>query len=275
MRFKLSPIFFIFMSLIMACSDTTNTNPNASDNQQRSNESLLENEINPKNKSFDELNSECDYVNETFNIIEYIRKQLKVEISSNINLSNLNEKQKEDLCHNIVLTEMLKREIKDRTRRYNRKTSLSKLYYSKLKICDKFYEMKSIQDKLEDNLRNGELVKFIHTIPKKISNRFPYNFDDYLSNVTEINLYQSEEQEANENISGNAQETIGDNKKRYYIEDEDGWTNLRSKPKGKIIKRINNFEIGTEISQNGDWIQLKFDDNSIGYIHKSRLELAP
>ena len=100
MRIYLYPIYFLFFSLIMACSENTNTNPKVSDNEQRSDESLIENEMNPKNKSFDELNSECDYVNETFNIIEYIRKQLKVEISSNINLSDLNEKQKEDLIFN-------------------------------------------------------------------------------------------------------------------------------------------------------------------------------
>jgi len=272
MRIYLYPIYFLFFSLIMACSENTNTNPKVSDNEQRSDESLIENEMNPKNKSFDELNSECDYVNETFNIIEYIRKQLKVEISSNINLSDLNEKQKEDLCHSIVITEMLKREIRDRTRTYNRQTSLSRLYYSKLKICDKFYEIKSIQDKLEDNLRNGELAIFINNIPKKITDRFPYNVDHYLPNVTEYNLTSTEEkkQEVNDNISRNSQETI-----QYYVEDEDGWTNLRSEPKGKIIKRVNNFELGKKISQNGDWIQLKFDDKSVGYIHKSRLVLAP
>lgn len=92
-----------------------------------------------------------------------------------------------------------------------------------------------------------------------------------------LNIYQllqvnatEPKQEVNDNRSRNSQETI-----QYYVEDEDGWTNLRSEPKGKIIKRVNNFELGKKISQNGDWIQLKFDDKSVGYIHKSRLVLAP
>tara|TARA_B100000767_G_scaffold122489_1_gene116687 strand:- start:8085 stop:9854 length:1770 start_codon:yes stop_codon:yes gene_type:complete len=61
----------------------------------------------------------------------------------------------------------------------------------------------------------------------------------------------------------------------YYVDDPDGWVNLRNRPNGEIIKRVDNYEVGVKVEKEGDWILLRFADGSKGFIHITRLKEAP
>lgn len=61
----------------------------------------------------------------------------------------------------------------------------------------------------------------------------------------------------------------------YYVDDPDGWVNLRNRPDGDIIKRVDNYEVGVKVGKEGDWILLRFDDGLEGFIHNTRLKEAP
>ena len=57
----------------------------------------------------------------------------------------------------------------------------------------------------------------------------------------------------------------------YHIEDPDGFSNLRDFPGGKVIRKVypnENFELLEEVNNH---YLVKFNDNSQGYIHKSRV----
>ena len=57
----------------------------------------------------------------------------------------------------------------------------------------------------------------------------------------------------------------------YHIEDPDGFSNLRDVPGGKVIRKVypnENFELLEEVDNH---YLVKFNDNSQGYIHKSRV----
>ena len=57
----------------------------------------------------------------------------------------------------------------------------------------------------------------------------------------------------------------------YHIQDPDGFSNLRDTPGGKIIRKVypnENFELLEEVNNH---YLVKFNDNSQGYIHKSRV----
>jgi len=61
----------------------------------------------------------------------------------------------------------------------------------------------------------------------------------------------------------------------YYVDDSDGWVNLRDRPNGEIIKRVDNYEVGVKVGEEGDWILLRFEDGTEGFIHNTRLKEAP
>lgn len=64
-----------------------------------------------------------------------------------------------------------------------------------------------------------------------------------------------------------------DDRTDYYIEDSDGYTNIRESgsPKAKIITRIKSGSFVDVIKKNGEWWQVKTDNGKVGYIHKSRI----
>ena len=59
----------------------------------------------------------------------------------------------------------------------------------------------------------------------------------------------------------------------YYIEDSDGYTNVRESGslKAKIINRIKSGSFVDVIEKNGEWWKVKTDNGKVGYIHKSRI----
>lgn len=63
--------------------------------------------------------------------------------------------------------------------------------------------------------------------------------------------------------------------KSFYVDDSDGWVNLRDRPNGEIIKRVDNYEVGVQMGEEGDWILLRFEDGTEGFIHNTRLKEAP
>lgn len=59
--------------------------------------------------------------------------------------------------------------------------------------------------------------------------------------------------------------------KYYKINDPDGYTNLRDKPKGEVTKKVLENERFEVISAHGDYKKVKLSDGTIGYIHSSRV----
>ncbi len=61
-------------------------------------------------------------------------------------------------------------------------------------------------------------------------------------------------------------------KPTHYVDDPDGWTNLRDKPKGSIIKRLDNKSECKVLSKVDGWLKVDFQNGDYGYIHSSRLK---
>jgi len=61
-------------------------------------------------------------------------------------------------------------------------------------------------------------------------------------------------------------------KPTHYVDDPDGWTNLRDKPKGSIIKRLDNKSECKVLSKVNGWLKVDFQNGDNGYIHSSRLK---
>lgn len=59
----------------------------------------------------------------------------------------------------------------------------------------------------------------------------------------------------------------------YYIEDSDGYTNVRTygSSKAKIITQVKSGSFVDVIEKRGDWWKVKTDKGKVGYIHKSRI----
>lgn len=59
----------------------------------------------------------------------------------------------------------------------------------------------------------------------------------------------------------------------YYIEDPDGYTNVRTSEssKAKIITQVKSGSFVDVIEKRGDWWKVKTDNGKVGYIHKSRI----
>lgn len=61
-------------------------------------------------------------------------------------------------------------------------------------------------------------------------------------------------------------------KKTYYtIQDVDGYSNLRNRPNGEILKRVYESEQFEVIGSEGKYKKVKLNDGTIGYIHESRV----
>lgn len=57
----------------------------------------------------------------------------------------------------------------------------------------------------------------------------------------------------------------------YKVQDPDGYANLRSQPKGDVIKKVYDSEKFEIVSTEGDFKKIKLSDGTIGYIHSSRV----
>ena len=59
----------------------------------------------------------------------------------------------------------------------------------------------------------------------------------------------------------------------YYIEDSDGYTNVRTfgSSKAKIITQVKSGSFVDVIEKRGEWWKVKTDNGKVGYIHKSRI----
>ena len=57
----------------------------------------------------------------------------------------------------------------------------------------------------------------------------------------------------------------------YKVNDPDGYSNLRDKPKGDVIRKVLDDEKFEVISTIDDYKEVKFSDNTKGYIHSSRI----
>lgn len=59
----------------------------------------------------------------------------------------------------------------------------------------------------------------------------------------------------------------------FYIEDPDGYTNVRTSgsSKAKIITQVKSGSFVDVIEKRGDWWKVKTDNGKVGYIHKSRI----
>jgi hypothetical protein len=85
-----------------------------------------------------------------------------------------------------------------------------------------------------------------------------------------IELGTSKQEITDVKKSSNTQNEVV-NKKYFKIQDPDGYSNLRSSPDGKIIRKVyenENFEV---IGTNGKFSEVKFSDGSTGFIHQSRI----
>ncbi|RDK86974.1 SH3 domain-containing protein [Marinirhabdus gelatinilytica] len=59
--------------------------------------------------------------------------------------------------------------------------------------------------------------------------------------------------------------------KYFKINDPDGYSNLRDKPKGEVIRKVLKNEKFEVLSSDGEYKKVKLSDGTIGYIHSSRV----
>ncbi|MAY21669.1 MAG: hypothetical protein CMC74_02715 [Flavobacteriaceae bacterium] len=57
----------------------------------------------------------------------------------------------------------------------------------------------------------------------------------------------------------------------YKINDPDGYSNLRDKPNGEIVRKVLENEKFEVISTDGEYKKIKLSDGTVGYIHSSRV----
>ena len=58
----------------------------------------------------------------------------------------------------------------------------------------------------------------------------------------------------------------------HYVDDPDGWTNLREMPKGNIIKRLDNKTECKFLKSENGWNFIELENGEKGFIHGSRLK---
>jgi hypothetical protein len=77
---------------------------------------------------------------------------------------------------------------------------------------------------------------------------------------------------ASENLTINGQETLTNTEVIYYhIQDPDGFSNLRDGENGRIIRKVYPNEIFVVTDSIGSFMKVRFEDESSGFIHKSRV----
>ncbi len=80
----------------------------------------------------------------------------------------------------------------------------------------------------------------------------------------EVTENTAAEEKANNNI-----ETI-----YYKIQDPDGYSNLRDKPNGEVLKKVYDTETFEIIGEEGKYKKVKLSDGTEGFIHDSRIVKA-
>jgi len=253
----------------------------------------------PTSESYDNLNAECDYVDAIMDIINYLEEEFASELDAigndgldAGNFDEISENRKQDLCHSIIITECLKQEFKDRARGQN--TSMTRLNFKDLQNCPNYNKMAQAQDDLEDLLRHESLIPYASSFPPHLQERFSANShvwedmeveEDVGNEATPMAPIEAESEQLNLNnevsfvIEESKEETYENEEvesfKSFYVDDSDGWVNLRDRPNGEIIKRVDNYEVGVQMGEEGDWILLRFYDGTEGFIHNTRLKEAP
>ena len=100
----------------------------------------------------------------------------------------------------------------------------------------------------------------------------PKEFKDFAIDLWNKNVLNG--QESNSISSELTDETLTNDKNNqelYHIVDPDGYSNLRSSPKGDVIRKVFTDEFFDVIEERDNHFLVKFSDNSEGYIHKSRV----
>lgn len=85
--------------------------------------------------------------------------------------------------------------------------------------------------------------------------------------VTIVKKEIAQEVEDNKNQEVSNSENI----EYYKIQDPDGYSNLRAKPDGEIVKKVFDSERFEVIETEGNYKKVKLADGTVGYIHKSRV----
>lgn len=69
-------------------------------------------------------------------------------------------------------------------------------------------------------------------------------------------------------------EKISASTKQYFIQDPDGYTNLRKEKNtsSQIVQKINSGESIDVLDNSGDWYLIKTKEGNKGYVHKSRIK---
>ncbi|MDA3843916.1 MAG: WG repeat-containing protein, partial [Candidatus Kapabacteria bacterium] len=92
---------------------------------------------------------------------------------------------------------------------------------------------------------SSSVIIYIKIIEKEIAQKETTNEDDTTSNSENIEYYK--------------------------IQDPDGYSNLRDKPKGDIVRKVLDSEKFEVVGSQGDYKKVKLSDGTIGFIHNSRV----
>jgi hypothetical protein len=81
-------------------------------------------------------------------------------------------------------------------------------------------------------------------------------------------------EEAERNKKCRIESTVGHEIKRYKIQDQDGFTNLRKEQNttSQILQKINSGENIEILNRSGDWLFIRTAAGNQGYVHKSRVK---
>lgn len=131
-----------------------------------------------------------------------------------------------------------------------------------------YFKIKSIE-----YIKINKKFSLINTLSKKDAEQvLPFLLDSphpKFDSLLIYNLTPEKQKIAKEFLSKNAYD------KSYYIQDSDGYTNLRKErnSSSQILQKINTGEQINVLDQNGDWWLIVSKEGKKGYVHKSRIQL--
>ncbi len=139
--------------------------------------------------------------------------------------------------------------------------------------------IQKIEDQKNNYINPDETIAYLYdkTLQVGITGYIQEKLDispDYKIFLKKNNFFKLDRlKEYVEIIYQSSGEDEGDNN-RFYIEDKDGFTNLRKEKSSssEVLQKIKSGEQVEVLDNTGDWWQVKTKEGKTGYVHKSRIK---
>tara|TARA_B110000467_G_C18267583_1_gene450305 strand:+ start:99 stop:1169 length:1071 start_codon:yes stop_codon:yes gene_type:complete len=123
----------------------------------------------------------------------------------------------------------------------------------------------------QSNSQEAEVTEYAIELKNEVIESETEEIEEEIT--TELKLAATEEY-YHDQIESEGYGVLEENVILYKVNDPDGWSNLRQKPAGRIIRTLDTLERFRVIKINDSWALIKLNNGTIGYIHKSRIILT-